>query len=542
MKKYLFILLFVPMLVFGQNYQFRANVVPDSSFKRDLGADTLRWRKLYAGELSGTIFAKQTISLVGGYLRLGKNCGVLKYNASSNIMDFGQTMTLNDLVEFRGVDGTGSYVYEYVRVGSQATGTAYFVTRNLDGSGEDYWKKGMPYSIIGQAGNGYIDLQSYNQPKISMFRQNSTTWNDRNELLRIGDLNGIYGYSAETYGMGVGSYANNSSYITIDTVNGIRFLHKDGAGSVTTKLQLEMDGDATFTGAVTFTNQGSITISGFNNDAGYITEDGAAQSYYQASAPTGINEGDFWFDTDDYAMFRYNGATWDRTSVYMDGNGLYAGNINAGQVTAGTFTGLTFQTASSGQRVAISSATNDITFYSATLGLQGNIRGAEYPVETPAYGALIITGKDILTLNANSSIALSSDAGANVVISTNVAVDADLNLDIGHKYKIDGSDLNYTHVGAAASTHYHAGADITSGTVSTDRYSAYADLGAESKIGTGSTQVAAGNHTHTGVYAIYPSGYYLDIKTAAAAGNKKFISGILHFYNPSTSTWQVYSD
>lgn len=42
-------------------------------------------------------------------------------------------------------------------------------------------------------------------------------------------------------------------------------------------------------------------------------------------------------------------------------------------------------------------------------------------------------------------------------------------------------------VGAAVATHSHAAGDITSGTVDVARL----------PVGTGSTQVAAGNHTHT---------------------------------------------
>jgi hypothetical protein len=65
---------------------------------------------------------------------------------------------------------------------------------------------------------------------------------------------------------------------------------------------------------------------------------------------------------------------------------------------------------------------------------------------------------------------------------------------------------DHNHAGVYAPTsHSHGNADITAldggkistGTISTDRYSAYADLGAESKIGTGAAQVAAGNHAHT---------------------------------------------
>jgi hypothetical protein len=51
------------------------------------------------------------------------------------------------------------------------------------------------------------------------------------------------------------------------------------------------------------------------------------------------------------------------------------------------------------------------------------------------------------------------------------------------------------------SSHNHAATDINSGTLSTDRFSAYDDLTAETKIGTGALQVAAGNHDHSGTYA-----------------------------------------
>jgi len=48
----------------------------------------------------------------------------------------------------------------------------------------------------------------------------------------------------------------------------------------------------------------------------------------------------------------------------------------------------------------------------------------------------------------------------------------------------------------ALGDHVHDGAHITSGTIGTDRFSAYSDLTAESKIGPGAAQVAVGNHAH----------------------------------------------
>jgi hypothetical protein len=48
----------------------------------------------------------------------------------------------------------------------------------------------------------------------------------------------------------------------------------------------------------------------------------------------------------------------------------------------------------------------------------------------------------------------------------------------------------------ATATHTHDAGAISAGTLSTDRFSAYADLAAETKIGAAAGQVAAGNHTH----------------------------------------------
>ena len=96
-------------------------------------------------------------------------------------------------------------------------------------------------------------------------------------------------------------------------------------------------------GNVLLDNQSSIAISGFNNDAGFITSASAGnRTYYRYSAPPTPIIGDFWFHKvfvspdSVYRMDRYNGSFWDNVSVYMDGTGLYAGSITAGQITTGT--------------------------------------------------------------------------------------------------------------------------------------------------------------------------------------------------------------
>lgn len=67
----------------------------------------------------------------------------------------------------------------------------------------------------------------------------------------------------------------------------------------------------------------------------------------------------------------------------------------------------------------------------------------------------------------------------------------------------DGSKIastSYDNSSFASANHTHDASDIVSGTLSTDRFSAYSDLVAENKIGTGSDQVAAGNHIHDDRY------------------------------------------
>ena len=90
----------------------------------------------------------------------------------------------------------------------------------------------------------------------------------------------------------------------------------------------------------------------------------------------------------------WNGSAWTTITQAIDGNLLisgsvgatqisasyvYAGAVNATQVTAGTFTGRTFQTASSGKRVVIDAAANTLSAYdvggSQYVSIGGDIGG-----------------------------------------------------------------------------------------------------------------------------------------------------------------------
>lgn len=186
------------------------------------------------------------------------------------------------------------------------------------------------------------------------------------------------------------------------------------ANGITKKAKWKNITDTIYAKAIT------IPLSSFNNDAGFITDaDAGIKTTYSATEPISKSTGDMWFDTsgDNYVMKRYNGATWDLVSVYMDGNGLYAREINAGQVTAGTFTGLTFQTAASGQRVVIDGATNKIIFYDPA-GSVGTLYGSGGNIVSNA--SWFVNSTSIVGLYAGTTgsggIGLEGEGGGNPAI------------------------------------------------------------------------------------------------------------------------------
>ena len=202
-------------------------------------------------------------------------------------------------------------------------------------------------------------------------------------------------------------------------------------------------------GKILMTNQGSIQISGFNNDAGFITASQAAHTFYQATEPTGMVTGDFWFDTSvagQYKMKRYNGTSWASSpvvSVYMDANGVYAGNITAGQVTTGTL----------------------------AVGVQNNINtsnltnGAGWDVTTTALTNGVSLSAGGITLGTDASIksgmtsyADATNAGYFMGLVTSVPKFRMQTASAANYIDFTGTAFNFYNVNISAST-------ITSGTI-----------------------------------------------------------------------------
>jgi hypothetical protein len=144
---------------------------------------------------------------------------------------------------------------EYMAVTAGPTGTGpytYTVTRDLATTGAKAWRAGDMLFSTGQTGDGFIDLygtrgvksSSEVGPTIVGNVRVSNTYNDWQPRWAIGNLNGLYGYGVTTYGCAFG--VPTGAWVKIDPTNGVRI-----GFNVTTKVQIDAAGNASFAGSIT---------------------------------------------------------------------------------------------------------------------------------------------------------------------------------------------------------------------------------------------------------------------------------------------------
>jgi len=192
------------------------NVFPELTDTYDLGTSLKLWRKGWLSELDTILFAQNTITLLGGWLLISKDEGALVGDilATDTTIDFSKSMTVGDFVLMR-----ASLKMEYMQVGAVVSGTIYNVTRNLDGSGANDWAGGTPFAVLGTTGNGRIELNAYDTPRMSIIEQGAT-YNVQTERIRIGDLVNWQTAGLTGYGMAFGDYAGGE-YLTYSPSGGL---------------------------------------------------------------------------------------------------------------------------------------------------------------------------------------------------------------------------------------------------------------------------------------------------------------------------------
>lgn len=197
-----------------QNTMTTRAIQPELGDAYDIGTSTKLFRKAYISEIDALIFAEDVIHIEGARLIVGHDQGaiVADIDTLAGTIDFGQAMTEDDFLEFRAAGKV-----EYMQAGTLIADTSYTAVRDLDGSGANEWAAGTPFLVLGTLGDGRIELNAADSPRIQILEQGGT-YSVSTERVRIGDLNGAFGITSELYGFGVGDYSGGN-YLRYDPTN-----------------------------------------------------------------------------------------------------------------------------------------------------------------------------------------------------------------------------------------------------------------------------------------------------------------------------------
>jgi hypothetical protein len=287
--------------------------MPNTGYTSDLGSLQTKWRSIHAAELwVETLVAQNTIATIGGR--------VLVAPTTTLVADLTAIATTIHVKHNQMASGDRVYMeadgkVEFMSIDSAAGGSAgdytYTVTRNLDGSGANAWYAGDAMLNTGTTGNGFIDLYSVsgvmsgNGPTIVGNVRTGTTYNQIAPRWAAGNLNGLYGYSATTYGFAAGD--STASWFSVDPTNGVRLNY-----GVNTPVSL---GAA---GLVLRDNAGVLRAH-------------LASTYF---ALYGDNPGTYLSLSSSGLSIVSNSQT--KVSVDNSGNATFAGTVNAGAGYFGT--------------------------------------------------------------------------------------------------------------------------------------------------------------------------------------------------------------
>ena len=246
----------------GTSYFGSQSVLPKAKSYTNLGSLAYKFLSLHVAELSvETLVAQNTQATIGGRILVGSTTILLAdLSAYASTMDVKYSLGTSGTVVCR-LEVNGAVEYISVNLATQSTitgGYRYSITKGLNGS-YNAWNAGDAVFSTGTTGTGFIDVYSINNmksatilgPSIVGNIRNSSTYNDWSEAWAIGNLNGLYGYSSDVFGVGLGKFANSSSFITADSTNGIRLRYRDSSGVISDKITLDNSGNAFFTGTIT---------------------------------------------------------------------------------------------------------------------------------------------------------------------------------------------------------------------------------------------------------------------------------------------------
>jgi hypothetical protein len=389
--------------------------------------------------------------------------------------DFQREMTPGDFLLLR-----WGGQFEYITVGALDSGTTYAITR--DSTTETWgaldWPLGMPYVVLGAEGAGRLELSAEGgAPKLRIISQGATA-DAETTLGVLGELNGHYGISTSTIGLGLGvsngTAAPTGAVLTVDATNGMKIDNGDsslvineeglvleqdtsGAPGVDSPKAIKWLDGATLASYITshyasvFKSQyiGVVaeSVAGENSNA-YVEARApttyTAQSYLAAQSGSDTSGLRLVLDDDGTAEVRVTFGTNTTITIYNEtGNIAYSGSLQSAKNST-TYTGYitvplaTPATSTSWDGDAKDTADNGIIDLSSVFGLPAGIKGvfaklsAKNTSTTGKYSslgadssnpyALVVTPRDTLDISLNNGPAfVPCDSNGDIYYKTNAA-------------------------------------------------------------------------------------------------------------------------
>ena len=311
------------------------DILPDDTHVFNIGSLQRKYLALHAAELwVEQLVAHETRATIGGRILVGPTTILTQPLSAADTTIYVRHNNLNN-GDILHMEGGGKL--EFMQVtndGSPGTPVglllallhtdyAYTVTRDLDGSGANNWDSGEAVFNTRQIGDGFIDLYSVGGvlsgtgPTIVGNVRYGNAYQEFREFWAIGNLNSVYGYDTDVYGVGLGEFTANKAHITIDSVNGIRFFD----GTTTTVAQWDVAGNILVGQAAA--NQSNVYIS-----AGGVQLRTNTTTHIDLQA-----DGDVFIGEDTSAAATTNIATFTTDQTYNDEE-VSAGDLLIGDNSA----------------------------------------------------------------------------------------------------------------------------------------------------------------------------------------------------------------
>lgn len=258
------------------------------------------------GAIHASIFTYNAIAATAGTLGVFKSAAKLKSDATVPASPiYGTTTMTVDVVDAEGLSHASSQLFAvndilrlkdglvgdtWLKVSSVSDQTAFFryTCVIMAGTASATYRAGLGVADYGQPGNGFIiqTADQVNAPYLQMATHAAgfTANNSSGTLvvtpqLRLGNLNGSYGYAADTYGFGTGQYgAISKSWLTVEQTNGIRIGNNtatlaqwDTSGVITIgQVTAGQDNIVISAGAISIRNNTTARIQLNADGSGYL--------------------------------------------------------------------------------------------------------------------------------------------------------------------------------------------------------------------------------------------------------------------------------